>query len=255
MHAWLTRAGTFKVEKHPCPAPGERVDRTRPRAGVLHTTEGSWESAIAEFEVHHAPNFLLGRDQSGTCRIAQLIPLGQMAASLLNPDGGVETNRWAMAQIEMVGMSSTSPWLPADDVEDALASLMLTLKDEAGIPLTRPFPDEMPALPWATVKFARRHAGKWGEVAGWFGHVEVPENDHWDPGALRWGDLLGQSADLAAPARETYLQIVSGKRGESHLVGERKISEGGLEAWLDAHALVRKVRTDDRVIIRIREHA
>jgi N-acetylmuramoyl-L-alanine amidase len=255
MRAWLTRAGTVRVEKRPCPAPGERIDRSRPRTGVVHTTEGNWESALGEFEQHFAPHFLLGRDQTGTCRIAQLIPLGQMAASLLNPAGGVETNRWAVAQIEVVGMSSTIPWLPADDVQHALASLMLTLQHEAGIPLSRPFEDAMPPLPWATTSFSRRHAGKWGEVPGWYGHVEVPENDHWDPGALRWSELLGRSADLASPAREDYLQIVSGKRGEMALVDERKVSQGGLEAWLDSHALVRKVQADDRVVIRIREHA
>ena len=47
---------------------------------------------------------------------------------------------------------------------------MLTLRDEAGVPLERPFKDAMPRLPWATTAFKRRKSGKWGTVAGWYGH-------------------------------------------------------------------------------------
>jgi hypothetical protein len=255
MESLLTTAKDITIDHHPCPAPGGSVDLSKPRAAVLHTTEGSWESALSEFDTHFAPHFLLGRDQHGETRIAQLIPLGQMAGSLENASGGVETNAWAVAQIEMVGFSSTSPWLPADDVVDALASLMLTLRDEAGVPIERPFKDTMPRLPWATTAFKRRKSGKWGTVAGWFGHVEVPENSHWDPGAIRWADILERCQELDAPAREPYLQVLAGRRGETKVVAERKISEGGLEDWLDTRRLVRTVqRHDDRVMLRIRDH-
>ena len=190
MIAWLAKAGKYQIEKLPCPNPGQPVDMRIPATGVMHTTEGSFESALSVFRQHYAPNFLVGKDRNSKVRIVQLVPLGTMAAALENPPGGVETNRWARAQIEVVGFSKPVPWMFDPDTMDAVACLMFALKDVADIPLSRPFPETMPALPWATVSFPRRHADKWGKVGGWYGHVEVPENSHWDPGYLKWDSLL-----------------------------------------------------------------
>jgi len=199
--SWLKSAGRFRVESMPMPHPGRRVDMDASRVGVMHTIEGSLESGLAVFRQHFAPHFTVGRDRNGRLRVLQHIPLGFMAAALKNLPGGVETNFEAEVQIELAGHSSTSPWLPDSGVTVALASLMATLNRTVGIPLSRPFPDRMPPLPWATSSFPRRHAGRWGLVSGWYGHVEVPENNHWDPGALRWSPLLrmarGVSAGLA----------------------------------------------------------
>lgn len=189
MKSALAKAGRYTIEQENCPPTGP-VDLKRPRTGVLHTTEGSFESAYNEFKKKYAPHFLVGKDRSGKVRIVQFVSLGNYAAALENHSGGVETNRWAVVQIEVAGYSKTTPWMFDDDVKDALASLMATLVKEAGIPLARPFPDKMPTLPWATPSFQRRKAAKWGRVAGWYGHVEVPENGHWDPGALKWSELL-----------------------------------------------------------------
>jgi hypothetical protein len=84
-------------------------------------------------------------------------------------------------------------------VLDALASLLAVLHTECRIPLTRPFPDAMPPLPWAVESFSRRHAGKWGKVAGWYGHIEIPENSHWDPGAYKWKELLAAAKSKLTP--------------------------------------------------------
>ena len=198
MNLWLDKTvdGRFKIERVPCPHPAGGIDLTRPRAGVLHTTEGSFASALSEFRSHYAPNFLVGPR-----RIVQLVPLGQMAAALENHGGGVETNRWALAQIEVAGFSKTSPYSFDGPTTDALASLLATLKVKAGIPLYRPYPDAMPPTPWATYSFPRRHDGHWGKTSGWYGHVEVPENAHWDPGALQWSRLLAMAqARLPKPA-------------------------------------------------------
>jgi hypothetical protein len=187
--SWLAKTsdGKFNIQKLECPH-GGAVDLSKPPAGVLHTTEGSYESALSVFRHHYAPTFLVG-DR----RISQLVPLGSMAEALENPAGGVETNRWARVQIEVAGFSQEEPYVFPAGTMDALSSLLATLKIEAGIPLSRPYPDKMPAKPWATPSFRRRHDGKWGNVEGWYGHVEVPENGHWDPGALKWSTLLKQS--------------------------------------------------------------
>lgn len=198
MSDWLTSAFGYRIEKIPCPHPGERIHPVYP-CGVLHTTEGSWEGSMSVFRQHYAPHFLVGKDRAGNVRIAQLVPLGYMAAALENDAGGVDTNRLASVQIELVAHSSEQPWSVGADVTAALAALLAKLKQEQGIRLRRPFSDTMPPKPWATESFARRRAGFWGKFNGWFGHVEVPENAHWDPGAYKWTPLMEKARDLIAP--------------------------------------------------------
>jgi len=186
---WITKAGPFTVEKVAVEDAGE-VDLSRPPVGVGHTTEGSFESALSKFRSQDAPNFLVGKD-GNRVRIIQLIALGRCAKALENPAGGVETNHWARAQIELAGNSKLSPWLPDTDVLDAFAALVGTLRDRAGIPLFRPFPDRLQSgVVWAVPNNPRRRTGKWGRVGGWFTHLEVPENHHWDMGSFRWTEVF-----------------------------------------------------------------
>ncbi len=187
-----TTIGGRKIEHIPCPHPGVPVDLKAPAVGVLHTIEGSLGSGLSVFQRHFAPHFALdGR------RIIQLIPLGVIGCACENRPGGIETNRVVRAQIEIAGNSQKKSWVPDAETAEALADLMATLERAAEIPLTRPFADKMPPLPWATVKFSRRGGRKWGTTAGWFGHVEVPENEHWDPGALEWKTLLARAGEIA----------------------------------------------------------
>lgn len=190
---FLTKTiGGRKIEHMPCPHPGEPVETGAPAVGVLHTIEGSLGSGLSVFQQHFAPHFALdGR------RIVQMIPLGMIGLACENHAGGVETNRIMRAQIEVAGKSQQKPWLPDAQMTEVLADLMATLHHAAQIPLTRPFPDKMPPLPWAKFEFSRRRAGKWGKTAGWFGHVEVPENQHWDPGALQWNKVLRRARTIA----------------------------------------------------------
>ena len=187
MEPWLSRAGRFTVEKWPAPHPTSPVDLAGPRKGVLHTTEGSFESALDVFRQHYAPTFMVGRDRAGKVRILQFLPLGEMAAALENHYGGVETNREVLVQIEIADYSRKTPWLPSPEVTVALASLMLALRDVGQIPLRH-----TPVL---------RDPKLWVAVAGWLGHADVPENAHWDPGALRWDDLFAviRQLDVSPP--------------------------------------------------------
>jgi hypothetical protein len=184
--------GGRKIEHIPCPNPGAQVDLGAPPTGVLHTIEGNLDSGLGVFRRHFAPHFALDAH-----RVVQLIPLGTIGAALENRPGGVETNAITRAQIEVAGNSRTEPWSFDGPTTNALADLMATLAHAAGIPLERPFPDAMPPLPWATTAFSRRQAGKWGRVAGWYGHVEVPENAHWDVGAFKWSDLMEHARQVA----------------------------------------------------------
>lgn len=191
---WLGKTiGGRKIENVPCPNPGVPIHLEAPPVGVLHTIEGSLEAGMGVFRQQFAPHFALDSDQ-----IIQLIPLGMIGLACENRAGGAETNTLARAQIEIAGRSQTKRWLPDAGTLELLADLMATLKHAAEIPLTRPFGDDMPPLPWAKDSFSRRKAGKWGTTAGWFGHVEVPENSHWDPGALEWATVLARARAIAA---------------------------------------------------------
>jgi hypothetical protein len=167
---WLAQAGPYKIEHVPCPDYAGDVDPSAPPKGVLHTTEGGWDGSMAVFRQHYAPHFVVGPG-----RIAQLLPLGRAAAALEH-NGWPETNRVARVQIEIVGNSKRSTWLPDAKTVDALAWLMAELERVAGVPLAHVAPD--------------RNASAWLRARGWCGHIDVPGNAHWDPGALNWPVLM-----------------------------------------------------------------
>lgn len=189
---WLATACGIRVDHNPCPRPGGRVDTTKAPAGVLHTVEGSFEGGMSVFRQHFAPNFLVGAG-----RISQLVPLGYMAAALEHT-ASPPTNEWARVQIEVAGHSQETPYRFDARTEETLAHLLAALAILGVAPLSRPFPDILPPPPWATPYFVRRNAGLWGRAAGWFGHIEVPENSHWDPGAYEWTHLLERAKQIKA---------------------------------------------------------
>jgi len=247
---WLSHAGNVPIVKIECPHSSEPVDLSRPRVCVLHTIEGGWSSGLAVFKQHYAPHFMVGRDGSGKASIAQLIPLGVMGSTVENAAGGVETNRWAHVQIELAGFSQTSPWLPTADVVRVLASLMGTLRDECGIPLKRAFPDTLaPGNVWATPGNPRRRSGLWGKRAGWWGHVEVPENSHWDPGSFRYRDvfkLVDEPEPPAPPDEERPAWHIYRRDTDTGVLAHRNDMRGELLAE------ARKAQWGDIVLKRVR---
>ena len=238
---WITKAGRFRVGRHECPHPGVPVDLARPRSGVLHTIEGSFDSGLAVFEQHFAPHFIVGPTQ-----ILQLVPLGMEATALEHDtDLPFETNRWAVAQIEIEGHSDLDPWLPAAPIRDRLEALMFALKDKAGIPLSRAFPNPLKrGVTWATASNPRRtiQPPRWGVVPGWWMHLEIPGNEHWDAGNIEWDPLLAGAKTAGLRPR----WVIRG--GAGHIIGKTKpIKRSGAAAlarWALTHRkLVRA--TDD----------
>jgi hypothetical protein len=177
--SWLTKAGNFNIEFQPMPFFNEPAICNPPTA-VLHTTECTFEEALTIFNQHYAPHFLLGRDRTGAVRIIQMVPIGFIGASLK------ANNRFAMAQVEMVEKSRPEPWFTDDGTALALASLMATFRKLYGIPLTRPWPDNVFSIQGGLS--SHRNGGEFGSIPGWFGHGDVPNppDDHWDPGAFLW---------------------------------------------------------------------
>lgn len=179
----IDHAGDFKVYQDDCPHSKKRVKLTAPRAGLLHTVEGGWAGGMSVFERHYAPHFILGLDRqdNNKVHIAQLVPIGYIGSALK------AHNNLAIVQIEVVGFSKEELWKPDDATCHALASLMVVCEKEWNIPLSHP---------WVDGDYGRagdnehRHSGKFGTVAGWFGHGDVPDNSHWDPGNLEWSYLF-----------------------------------------------------------------
>ena len=179
----LDRVGRFNVEQiggipH-FPAP---FDRAAPPAGGLHTTEGSTiEGALSVFKQHYAPQFLVGHDHLGKMRVLQLVQVGTIGAALEHH------NDLARVQVEVAGFSRQVPWRFDDETCEAVAALMAACKSEYGIPLSHPWPDGDFGLAGPN---KHRSSGRFGHIPGWFGHGDIPDNSHWDPGALQWGRLF-----------------------------------------------------------------
>jgi hypothetical protein len=180
---WIETAGKFAVEHVPCPHFSQAVSLAGPRTGVIHTIEGSLASGMGVFKRHFAPHFAVGPG-----KIIQMVQVGTIGAALV-------THNWVpIVQIEVEGSSKEEPWIFPDDVLEPLRALLAVCQREYGIPLFHP---------WADGDYGRagnnphRGAGKWGVVAGWYGHADAPLPDtHWDPGNLKWSELLEGAGKL-----------------------------------------------------------
>jgi len=210
---WLTKVGGLTVEK--CKRDGGSLPDVKrmfqssslfvPVKGVQHTTEGHWAGSLARFVSDTGtPTFMVGYEQlkvvngkltnkpatsSTRIRIAQFLPLGEMALTLENDSGGTETNREAHVQIELVGTcvvgaGGNDPWLPDGPVLKVLADLYSQIEDAIHLPLQRGGD-------------GTRSLARWDNREGWFGHGEAPENAHTDPRRLKYGEIFKAAADTA----------------------------------------------------------
>lgn len=184
---WLDQAGKFPIDHiGGIPHYNQSVDHASPPTGVLHTTEGGWAGSLSVFKKHFAPHFMLGFDAvAQKVRIAQLVQIGTIGAAMKGHNNKV------LVQIEMIGFSKETPWLPDAETLDALASLMAICWKEYGIPLSHP---------WKDGDFGKagdnphRGSGDFGKTAGWYGHGDCPSPDtHWDPGNLKWSVVFAKA--------------------------------------------------------------
>lgn len=136
---------------------------------VVHHKTVTWgESAKALYGKSGSyPHFTVS--SSG---VQQHLPVDRGAYALKNRRGGVNTNTAGsrVVQIEVVGYPAVT--MPEPTAWHLIA-LLRWLRDEHGVPWRWPAGRPLRAL-------ARRDVSAWG-LSGHFGHVQVPENDHWDP--------------------------------------------------------------------------
>lgn len=165
-----------------------------PMRGVLHTTEGTIaHGAFAAYRKHNSwPHFTVAMD--GT--VYQHVPLNKAARSLQNQSGGVQTNRQGAIQIEVCGKAANPNW-PLAQVA-AVILLMRWIEAQTGI---KPYGPEFGSNQQYGLRNPLEFSpAEWEAFNGWCGHQHVPENSHWDPGAITLANLL--PTEVSMPENE-----------------------------------------------------
>ncbi len=186
--------------------------------GVAHTTEGgSIEGAVRAYRTNRSwPHITADRR---TRRVVQHLPLNKPARALKNRPGGAETNREPkVIQIELVGFAAESHLWSEDDLKWLGQVVFGPVSRMAGIPLTTSVVFFGQGAGWILATPTARQrlsAAAWDKYRGWLGHQHVPENDHWDPGALNMSAILkyaslDQEPEMT-PEQFKLLQTVNGK--------------------------------------------
>lgn len=134
-----------------------------------------------------------------TGRTAQFFPATSRSKSVINAPGGVETNRKGNVCIQVEVLFF--PYCRVD------GKVYATLRDTPCVGLDRlvawlrswGVPDVWPMgePTWSS----RRDAAAWNSRSGHYGHSQVPENDHTDPGPMP--NLFGTTAPAPTPAPPT----------------------------------------------------
>lgn len=159
--------------------------------GVLHTTEGtSYAGARSAYAQGKAPHFTASFE-GGRFQCWQHIPLNKAARALANPPGGIETNRARCIQIELVAKAASSGTLQREYL-NGIGRLMRWIESNTQIKRTAlTFHSGTEGITLATVTSPiRLKPREWITFNGWCGHQHVPENAHWDPGAIDIDYLL-----------------------------------------------------------------
>jgi hypothetical protein len=193
----------------------------------LHTTEGSTTLGDAYERWEFPPNFACGDGH-----IVQLFPLGFASE-------GVDTKDGFLLQVELAfrvgegngGLgSATKIYLPPPSTLDPLVALVAFLHEEGLITtgLRRPNPDwpvSLDKLPAAVDDYYRRTDGTWPK-AGVYGHVEIPDDEHYDPASFDYptffemvrdvlkGDDLTPEQEEALSRMTTFLEALTVELGD-----------------------------------------
>jgi hypothetical protein len=143
---------------------------------IHHTTEGSSAAgAFAAFKTNRSdPHFTVDG-----MKIFQHIDTNEAARALRNAAGGVQTNRDSAIQIELVGFAGSRKNIPA---LQNVARLCRWLEATHAIPQVWPNGPPRPHNNGRDPGGHNRDAATWDSKSGHYGHSQVPENSHWDPG-------------------------------------------------------------------------
>lgn len=173
-----------------------------PPRGVWHTTETPQDRVYSK-DYYHL-NLSL---KNGVPYWVQLIDLGRASRGLRRP-GSLQTNRQGdyCINVAISGYArDANDWPVA--IYDEMAEVMLWCEAELGIPAV--FPVNFGGSNcYGTGSPCRLSASGWQNVTGWVGHQHVPDNTHWDPGAIPVAELEAkiEVARMAlTPEQEDFL--------------------------------------------------
>lgn len=194
---------------------------------VHHTTEGTtYAGARSAYQAHKSdPHFTVAGDT-----VHQHIDTIETARSLRNADGGVQTNRDSAVQIEVVGFAGQAKDVPT---LRSVARLCRWIEEQHGVPQQWPNGRPRSSTNGGDPGGHNRNPEIWDTLGGHYGHSQVPENTHWDPGyteaelALVTPDAAFDAhAELAAQVPATaFTQSVSPPSLESADVIARRVVE------------------------------
>jgi hypothetical protein len=143
---------------------------------VHHTTEGtSYAGAKAAYKAKRVdPHFTVAGED-----IFEHIDTGKSARALRNDPGGVQTNRDSAVQIEVVAFAGK----PKDIATlRSVAKLCRWIEETHGIEQTWPNGPPRASTNGHDPGGHNRSSATWDASGGHYGHSQVPENNHWDPG-------------------------------------------------------------------------
>ena len=143
---------------------------------VHHTTEGSnAQGAFGAFKANRSdPHFTVDDNT-----IFQHIDTALAARALRNAIGGVQTNRDSAIQIEVVGFAHRAK---SKATLRNVARLCRWIEAKHNIPRIWPNGHPKAAVNGKDPGGHNRNAANWDLKGGHYGHSQVPENSHWDPG-------------------------------------------------------------------------
>jgi hypothetical protein len=139
-----------------------------------------------------------------TGRIVQFLPANRAAYALANKSGGVETNRMGKVNIQVEWFFTPGCVVDGrkhtDLTETPMRGLdaVMALADSWGIPAV--WPAGVPN--WRS----QRSANTWRTRTGHFGHSQVVENSHTDPGPIR---LATQEEEDDMPVSEEQIDQIA----------------------------------------------
>lgn len=181
---------------------------------VHHTTEGSSASgAMAAYKSNKSdPHFTVD-----STTIFQHIDTDFSARALVNTTGGVQTNRDSAIQIEVVGFAG-KPKNPA--TLKNVAKLCRWIEKTHKVPQV--WPNGFPKVGSTDPGGHNRNATNWDKKGGHYGHSQVPENTHWDPGYTKAELEIVMGATLESVSLEGIL-------GKEEVVVSSSISQTEIE--------------------------
>lgn len=160
---------------------------------VLHTTETSGLPGYAGGD--SAPHFTY---DPKTREWVQHVDLSSSAGAMRDEAGGIRTNRDQAIQVEIICYSdkriadgsSSRLWVGelSDEAYEDLANFVKWAAEEYGVEIACRMP--RPPAKYGVTSSSRMSASEWDSFGGICGHFEVPENTHWDPGALSFERII-----------------------------------------------------------------